>query len=516
MSRAPKIILPKHLTDLESIELLYGPPDRTLRHEDFRSYQRWMSRKMLEQDCFMAAEMGLGKTGASLFAIHEGIRQGVFRRPLIVAPLRVAEYTWPEEIATWDFARDLTFRVVTGEADERMAALQYSPARVTIINRENLRWLHEVFEGKGWPFDALFYDEASRLKRGMKRVHQSKAQRMKGVKAGLTELGVLHAHKRSWKRVVELSGTPSPNGLIDLYGPISVIDDGERLGSSMTAFKKRWFHEDRWSHQIEPRLGAEKEIMERIDDIFFSLREEDYLDLPPMIERNHVVHLPEKVMKTYREFERELAVEVVNNSGDKEVIEAVNNGVLTGKLLQIANGSMYLGDKFDVETGGKLPKESVRLHAEKLDALESIMEEAAGRPVLVAYSFQFDKDAIKKRFPYVRIFGDSPSDVRDWNAGKIRMLLTHPASAGHGLNFQHGSNVAVWYGLTFSLELYRQFIKRLHRSGQKAEHVFLHRIVAAGTMDEDVLSALTRKGSTQDSITEAVRIRLSHVAKVRG
>ena len=254
--------------------------------------------------------------------------------------------------------------------------------------------------------------------------------------------------------------------------------------------------------------------MGKIDDLFFSLREEDYLDLPPMIERDHVVHLPEKAMKVYREFEREMAVEVVNGAGDKEIVEAVNNGVLTGKLLQIANGSMYLGDKFDVETGGKLPKESVKLHTEKLDALESIMEEAAGRPVLVAYSFQFDKAAIKKRFPYVRIFGESTSDVRDWNAGKIRMLLTHPASAGHGLNFQHGSNIAVWFGLTWSLELYRQFIKRLHRSGQKADRVFLHRIIAEGTVDANVLGVLTSKGATQDQITDCVRIRLNNAMKV--
>lgn len=507
-------VYPKHLTDLESIELIYGEQPRQLSYDDFRPYQRWMGNKMLEQDCFMAAEMGLGKTGASLWSIREGLRQSVFRRPLIVAPLRVSEYTWPEEIATWDFSRDLTYRVVVGNADERMAALRYKPGQITIINRENLRWLHEVFEGKGWPFDALYYDEASRLKRGMKRVKQSKAQKMKGIKAGLTELGILHAHKRSWNRVVELSGTPAPNGLIDLYGPISVIDDGQRLGSSMSAYKKRWFHEDRWTHSVEPRIGAEKEIMSRIDDIFFGLREEDYLDLPPLIERDHVVHLPEKALKVYREFEREMAVEVTNSWGDPEVVEAVNNGVLTGKLLQIANGSMYLGDKFDEETGGKLPKESVKLHTEKLDALDSIMEEAGGRPVLVAYSYQFDKDAIKQRFPYVRIFGDSPSDVRDWNAGKIRMLLTHPASAGHGLNFQHGSNIAVWYGLTWSLELYKQFLKRLHRSGQKEDRVFLHRIVAAGTVDMNILPAITAKGATQDRITDAVRVRLNNAMRM--
>ena len=210
----------------------------------------------------------------------------------------------------------------------------------------------------------------------------------------------------------------------------------------------------------------------------------------------------------YKEFEREAAIEVKNRAGDREMIEAVNKGVLTGKLLQFANGSMYLGDKFDEETGGKLPKESVKIHEHKLDVLESIMAEAMGTPVLVAYSFQFDKEAIKKRFPYVRIYGDSKSDMRDWNAGKIRMLLTHPASAGHGLNFQKGSSIAVWYGLTWSLELYRQFIKRLHRSGQKASKVFLHRIITEGTMDETVLQALLARGATQDSITDAVRVRL--------
>jgi SNF2 family DNA or RNA helicase len=514
MARKPKIILPKHLSDIESVELIHGPPAMLLTYDHFRPYQRWMASTMLAQDCFMAAEMGLGKTGASLWAMFEGIRQGLFKRPLVVAPLRVAEYTWPEEIATWDFAREMTFRIVTGTVEERIAALAYSPARVTIINRENLRWLHEFFEGKGWPFDCLVYDEASRLKKGMKRVNQSKEQRMKGNKAGLTELGVLHAHKRSWNRIIELSGTPSPNGLIDLWGPISVIDDGHRLGTSMSAFESRWFNTSRYSYGVTARPHAEAEIMKNIDDIFFSLRESDYLDLPPMIEVDHVVHLPDAAMKKYREFEREMAVDVVNNQGDTEVIEAVNNGVLTGKLLQIANGSMYLGDKFDEETGGKMPKESVKLHSEKLDALDSIMEEAGGRPVLVAYSFQFDKAAIKKRFPYVRIFGESQSDVRDWNAGKIKMLLTHPASAGHGLNFQHGSNIAVWFGLTWSLELYRQFIKRLHRSGQKADRVFLHRIVAAGTVDENVMEAMLSKGATQDQITEAVRIRLDNTLRI--
>lgn len=216
-----------------------------------------------------------------------------------------------------------------------------------------------------------------------------------------------------------------------------------------------------------------------------------------MIPVDHKAKLTPAEMKRYKNFEAEMAIDVAVHGKEPEFIEAVNQGVLTGKLLQFANGSLYREDK-----------SSVRIHDHKLDILESIMEEAMGQPVLVAYSFQFDKDAIKKRFPYVRIYGDSKSDMRDWNAGKIRMLLTHPASAGHGLNFQHGSSIAVWYGLTWSLELYRQFIKRLHRSGQKASKVFLHRIITEGTMDETVLDALLARGATQDSITDAVRVRL--------
>jgi len=303
-------------------------------------------------------------------------------------------------------------------------------------------------------------------------------------------------------KIIELSGTPSPNGLIDLYGPILAIDRGERLGKSMNAYKQRWFREIRKTNKVEPMPGSEEAIMGRIKDIFFSLREEDYLDLPPLIPVDHEVHLSKSEMAGYREFERETAFEVLDRWGEPEIIEAVNNGVLTGKLLQYANGSLYREDK-----------SAFKVHDHKLDVLESIVEEAAGRPILVAYSFKFDKDAIKKRFPWCRIFGEGRNDMRDWNEGKIKMLVTHPSSAGHGLNFQKASNIAVWYGLTFSLELYRQFIKRLHRSGQKQDRVFLHRILAVGTGDYDVLDVLKDRGATQDQITDAVRIRLEKAAR---
>lgn len=504
-----KVVLPKHLTDIEAIEMIWGPPPVVLSESDFRDYQNWMTDKIVElEGLLLGAEMGLGKTAAVLLAIVRLMSLGEIGKTLIIAPLRVAEETWPEEIAKWEFARGLKYRVVTGSLSERKAALAYGPADVTIINRENLLWLLQYLGIRRWNFDMIVYDEASRLKSGRKRSKpKARADGTVGHKR-LTELGVLERVRYRTKKIVELSGTPSPNGLIDLYGPIYALDKGKRLGTSMTAYKRRWFREDRWSHSVEPFDHSEGEIMHAISDIFFSLREEDYLDLPPLIERDHVVRLSPKEMTRYRKFEKEAAIEVRNRAGEREVIEAVNNGVLTGKLLQFANGSLYTGDKFDEETGGKLPRESVKVHGHKLDALESIMQEAMGQPVIVAYSYQFDRDAILKKFPYCRLFGESKYDMRDWNAGRIKMLLTHPQSAGHGLNFQHGSNIAVWYGLTWSLELYRQFLKRLHRSGQKSDHVFLHRIIAKGTADETILPLLRRRGVTQDRISDAVRVRL--------
>lgn len=496
-----KPVLPKHLTDIEAIELIWGPPEEILTYGHFRAYQKWMAQKIIEEyGVYLGAEMGLGKTAAVLWAISVLIEQGEIKNVLIIAPLRVAEETWPEEIAKWDFARHLTYRVVTGDRDERRAALT-QPAKITIVNRENLLWLLKGIGMKRWRFDMIVYDEASRLKRGVERTNPKPRKDGSVPNPRLTELGCLMAVHGKTKKIVELSGTPSPNGLIDLYGPIKAIDQGKRLGSSMAAYKRRWFVEDRYTHKVEPRVFAEQEIMSRIEDIFFSLKEEDYLDLPPLIPVDHTVHMSRKEMEGYREFEREQAFEVLDRWGEPEVIEAVNNGVLTGKLLQYANGSLYRGDK-----------SAFKVHEHKLDVLESIVEEAAGRPILVAYSFQFDKDAIKKRFPWARIFGENPNDKRDWDAGRIRMLVTHPASAGHGLNFQKASNIAVWYGLTWSLELYRQFIKRLHRSGQKEDRVFLHRIQTHGTVDYDVLEVLKQRGATQDQITDAVRVRLQRAA----
>lgn len=495
-------VLPKHIHDIDALELIWGPPDCILTEADLRSYQRWMVKTIKKRaKVYLGAEMGLGKTGATLKAIVDLLNEGLISRVLIVAPLYVAEETWPEEIQKWEFARHLRYRIVTGTEEERIAALREGPCEVTIINRENLLWLLRKLGRKRWRFDMIVYDEASRLKRGSTRTKPN--VRRDGTKSEprLTELGILDLMRANTKYLVELSGTPSPNGLIDLWGPIYAIDGGQRLGTSMTAYKRRWFREDRWTQKVEPFEHAHREIMAKLEDVFYSLKSEDYLKLPPLIEVDHPVKLSAAEMAGYRELERESALEVMNRWGEPEVIEAVNNGVLTGKLLQYANGSLYGSDGTDHP-----------IHSRKLDVLESIFEEASGMPILVAYSFQFDKDAIRKKFPFARVFGESRSDKRDWNAGKIPMLVIHPASAGHGLNFQFGSNIAVWYGLTWSLELYQQFIKRLWRSGQKEDRVFLHRILARGTADYDVLAALTRKGATQDSITDAVRVRLQRAA----
>lgn len=508
-----KPVFPKHLTDIEAIELIWGPPPEILTAKDMRGYQKWMAEKTVRMDALLlGAEMGLGKTGSVLYAISEMVATGEVKQVLVIAPLRVAEETWPEEIAKWAFARGLSYRIITGTEEERLAALA-EPAVITIVNRENLLWLRQQESSYRWPYDMIVYDEISRLKSGRKR-SKPKANKTTGKVPykRLTELGVIQSIRYRTKHFVGLSGTPAAGGLLDLWGPMYAVDKGERLGTSMTKYKQRWFREDRWSHKVEPFDHSEDEIMDRVKDVFFSLRSDDYLKLPPVVERDHFVRLSPREMLRYRQFEKDCAIELRNRLGEREIVRAVNRGVLTGKLLQFANGSMYLGEKWDEEIEGFLPKESVLIHDRKLDVLESIMIEAMGEPVLVAYSFQFDKEAIRKRFPYARFFGENPNDMRDWNAGKIRMLVTHPASAGHGLNFQYGSHIAVWYGLTWSLELYLQFNKRLPRSGQKADRVFLHRIMTRGTMDESILPVLNGRGMTQDRITDRVRVTLERAA----
>lgn len=470
---------------------------RLLRESDMRSYQHFLADKVAEQNVLAAVPMGMGKTVATLTGVKRLLDAGEVKHVLIVGPLKVASETWPDEIARWEHLRGLTYAVAVGDEPTRIAAIKKN-TQLTMINREVLQWLWKIVGGRiGWKWDCLVYDESSRLKAWRIRTPGKRADGTK-TKKNLTEFGVLAHARPAFKRVVELSGTPSPNGILDLGGQIFMLDGGKRLGDNRTTYIKRYFDENQWSREIKIRDGARDKIMEKVKDVMIGLRAEDYIDLPPLVINPIKVRLSNKHINEYRAFERSLVAEAYD-------VEAVNSGVLANKLLQFANGSLYR------PIPGTFPpkNETVPIHDLKLKALESIIEEAAGQPVLVAYSFKFDLARIKKKYPKAVVFDEDPNFVKNWNAGKIGIGLAHPASIGHGLNLQFGGHIQVWYGLTWSLELWQQFNRRLARPGQESPVVFIHVIMADGTIDEAVFEVLRQKGIEQDDITNVVRVRLA-------
>jgi SNF2 family DNA or RNA helicase len=440
--------------------------------------------------CMIVVPMGWGKTGPTLTACRRLIDTGTVRKVLVVAPLRVAENTWPDEIDSWEHTKLLTHSVLTGSAEERARAAR-EDTEFHIINRENIRWLVE-FWGDRWPYDMLVYDECSRLKAGKKRTPGGKKTAPR-----LSEFGSLARVRAKMHRVVELTGTPSPNGIIDLWGPAYIMDLGERLGSSRTAFLSRWFDSDYMGYRHTPKPHAQAEILNLLSDVMIGLRPDDHVELPEVVNNFIRVRLPDSIMREYRRFERTLV-------SDAYDVEACHRGVLTNKLLQFSNGSMYR----PIEGSSPPKREIVQIHDAKMAALESVVEEAAGQQVLVAYSFRFDLDRIRKKYPRAVVFDEEPDFVRKWNRGEIGIGLAHPASIGHGLNLQVGGHIACWYGLIWSLELYQQFNARLPRPGQLSDHVFIHHIIAEGTADEDVLRVLNTNGATQDDIVATVRARV--------
>lgn len=457
-----------------------------------RKYQRvsiQLMKNTLEADkpsgLILALEPGAGKTVSFLTAADDLLKAGRVKKVLIIAPLLVANTVWSAEIEDWLHLRHLTYSICTGTEKQRIAALN-KEAQVYIINKDVLPWLWDYLgRGERWDFDFVGIDEASMLKNGKKRTKLKK----------LTRFGVLAAARKHMKGVVELTGTPSPNGIVNLWGLSYIADQGERLGRTKTAFMTRWFDVNSYSYEVKAKPHAEQQIMSAIGDIMFSLDPDDYAELPPMVANEIRVKLPPKVMEEYRRFKRTLVSEAYD-------VEAVNAAVLTNKLLQFANGSMFQEDGNDIW-----------VHDCKLDALENLHNEVGGTPMLVAYSFKFDKRRIKEKFKHAVILNEVPDvmkTVRDWNAGKIDMLLAHPASAAHGLNIQKGSNISVWYGLNSDLELFQQFNKRLHRPGQKADRVWSHRIIAEATHDEDILPILSDKKAVQDRVFEATRLVLGN------
>ena len=421
-------------------------------------------------------EMGLGKSVIALTAILElCLERFEISRVLVIAPLRVARDTWPAEIQKWDHLKGLTYSVAVGTANERRAALRQKTF-VHIINRENVQWLIED-SGIPWQYDMVVIDELSSFKS-----HQSK--RFKS----------LMKARPGVRRMVGLTGTPSSNGLMDLWSEFRVLDMGKRLGRFITHYREQFFEPDRRNgmqvFSYRPRAGAEREIYRRIGDITISMRSADYLKMPECVMNTVPVKLDSTEYEVYEEMESKMVTEL-----DGVEIDAVNAAALTGKLCQLANGAIYTPDG-----------NTVFFHERKLDALEDLIEGANGKPVLVAYWYKHDLARIQERFKVREL--KSSKDITDWNAGKIPVAVIHPASAGHGLNLQAGGSTLIWFGLTWSLELYQQTNARLWRQGQQAETVVIHHIITRGTGDEDVMQSLSEKDRSQAALMRAVRARV--------
>lgn len=424
-------------------------------------------------------DMGLGKTVSTLTAINRLMNVYMeVTKVLVIAPKRVAENTWTTECGKWDHLKGLRISRVLGTEKKRKAALK-EDADIYVINRENVVWLVAQLKG-WWPFDMIVIDELSSFK-------SNTATRFKA----LRKVRPMSA------RVVGLTGTPAPNGLIDLWPQMYLLDMGERLEKTITAYRSKYFKPGRTNGQVvfdyKPNSGSEDAIYSRISDICISMKAGDYLDLPDLIEIPVEVSMSDRQMQQYEKFEEEQVLKL-QDEGD---ISAVNAAALSNKLLQYANGAVYDADRNIHE-----------LHEAKLDALEEIVEAANGSPVLVFYSFRHDVARIMKRLKaYHPKEIDGQEDIQAWNDGRIPVMLAHPASAGHGLNLQQGGHIMVWFGLPWSLELYQQANARLHRQGQR-QPVRSYAIMTKGTMDADVKKALSGKTDRQDALMEAVKARI--------
>lgn len=420
-------------------------------------------------------DMGLGKTVVTLTAVCHLLGRDEIDKVLVIAPKRVAEVTWPEEIEKWDHTCGLTWSLIAGTPRKREVAVS-ARADVYIISRDNIKWLIEHTD-----FDftrcMVVIDELSSFK-------SWKSQRFKALMQVRPEIS----------RITGLTGTPTSNGLMDLFAEYKILDMGKRLGRYITHYRGRYFLPDKRNGDViyswKPKYMAQEAIYNLISDITISMKAEHHLKMPDIIFNQYPVYMTPNEHSVYTGFKEEM----VQKFKDEE-IDAVNAGVLSGKLLQLANGAIY-DDQCVVH----------RIHNHKLDALEDIIEASNGKPLLVAYWFKFDLDCIKERFPEA-VELKKPEDFARWNRGEIEVALIHPASAGHGLNLQRGGSTIVWYGLTWSLELYQQTNARLYRQGQQDTVVVIH-IITAGTIDQDVLEALQKKERTQDLLIAAVRAEL--------
>ena len=452
-----------------------------LQRNQLHSYQNRGVQHIIDNPfCALFLDMGLGKTVTTLTAIKELMDACIITNALVVAPKKVTQVTWTGEIKNWAHLQDLTISVIDGDVKHRRAAMA-KKADIYAVSRDNIVWLVTECGGIKLPFDMVVIDELSSFKN-----HASKRFRaMKRVRKFIP-------------RVVGLTGTPSPNGLIDLFAQMYLIDEGERLGKTITGYRDRFFRPDKRNGDIvytyalkQPADETEKQISDLISDITISMTAEDYLKMPDKIMLFDTVELPSKVYENYQDFEQEQVLELINSD---ELITAATAAALSNKLQQYANGAIYDADR-NVK----------HIHDEKLEKLQEIVEAANGAPVLVAYSFIHDLDRIMnalKEYKPVKL--EKPEHIAQWNDGKIQVLVTHPASAGHGLNLQKGGNILVWFGNTWSLELYMQFNARLYRQGQ-TKPVYIHHIVSKGTVDEKIIKALSGKKETQDGLMQSIK-----------
>lgn len=443
-----------------------------LNRENLHDYQNRTVEYIKEKErCALFLDMGLGKTTSTLTAISDLQDSFAVNKVLVIAPLRVANSTWKQEAEKWSHLEHLRVSVCTGAEKARRSALMRD-ADVYVINRENVVWLVDLYKKK-WPFDCVVVDESSSFK-------NPSAKRFRALKKVLPYTNYM----------VLLTGTPSPNGLMDVWPQMYLVDFGERLGRTVTGYRQRFFEQDFMGHRYTIRDGCADKIHGLLSDKVISMNAEDYLDLPDRIDLEVPVTLPAGVMKKYKELEKTLLAEL--DTGEE--VEAVSAAALANKMLQFANGAAYHDEH----------KNWAEIHKEKLDALADIVEDNPSENMLVAYNYKFDLERILKRFPQAVALDKEQSTIDRWNNGEIKMLLAHPASAGHGLNLQRGGALSVWFGLNWSLELYQQFNARLHRQGQEKPVRIIH-IVAKDTIDQRVLRVLSDKDASQSSLLSSLK-----------
>ena len=461
-----------------------------LKKSDLHKYQLVCAEHIINHPyCGLFIDMGLGKTISTLTAIDILMFDYCeVNSVLVVAPKRVAESVWQEEAEKWEHTKHLRFSKIIGTQAQRIAAIKVK-ADIYIISRDNIAWLCALYGGGKLPFDMVVIDELSSFK-------SYKSERFKAMRGARVYL----------KRLVGLTGTPAPNGLIDLWPQVYLMDRGERLEKTITRYREKYFRPGRTNGNVvysyDLLSDSEFLIHKKIEDICISMKASDYLEMPMRTDNYIKLRMPEALRKKYVDFEKEKVLDLFNQDNGSTEVNVVNAAALSNKLLQFANGAIY-----DEE------RKVYPIHDIKLDALKEIVDDANGQPVLIAWTYQFDRDRILeylKKYNPRELKGDK--DIKDWNEGKVQVMLAHPASAGHGLNLQAGGHIIVWFGQTWSLELYQQFNGRLYRQGQQG-HVIIHHLILEGTHDEDVIKALRAKDKKQDSLMNSIKAKIDKYLK---